>query len=184
MRVRQIFTCGLSGSTIFFHIFSWIARFSKNGIEYKMCVVIFFTTSVWNVFHSKKNWARYYHKCTHVCIYIPVYIYDNGQILTKLEFAGRIFEKNSAIKFHENLSSRSQVVPCRRTDMSKLNSRFSRCCERPWKRSSDFMQSILSSKVALLCAAVWPCTSTLYNNIKNTEHIKQHCISIIYTPTP
>ena len=30
------------------------------------------------------------------------------------------FLKNSNIKFHENLSSGSRVVPCRQTDMTKL----------------------------------------------------------------
>jgi hypothetical protein len=29
-----------------------------------MCVLIFSTTFVWNIFHSKKNWARYNKKCT------------------------------------------------------------------------------------------------------------------------
>jgi len=34
----------------------------------------------------------------------------------KLEFSRQIFEKYSSIKFHENPSSDSRVVPCRRTD--------------------------------------------------------------------
>jgi hypothetical protein len=34
----------------------------------------------------------------------------------KLEFSGQIFEKSSNIKFHENPSSDSRVVPCGRTD--------------------------------------------------------------------
>jgi hypothetical protein len=29
-----------------------------------MCVLIFFTTFVWNISHSKKNFVRYYHKFT------------------------------------------------------------------------------------------------------------------------
>jgi hypothetical protein len=29
-----------------------------------MCVLIFPTTFAWNISHSKKNSARYYHKCT------------------------------------------------------------------------------------------------------------------------
>jgi len=41
--------------------------------------------------------------------------------LMKLEFSHRFFfEKYSNIKFHENLSSVSRVVPCGRTDMTKL----------------------------------------------------------------
>ena len=42
------------------------------------------------------------------------------QISMKLEFSRQIFEKSSNIKFHENPSSGSRVVPCRRTDMTKL----------------------------------------------------------------
>jgi hypothetical protein len=38
------------------------------------------------------------------------------QILMKVEFSGQILEKFANIKFHENLSSESRVVPCGRTD--------------------------------------------------------------------
>jgi len=40
--------------------------FRKTFTEHKMCVLIFSTTFVWNISHSKKNSARYYHKCTWV----------------------------------------------------------------------------------------------------------------------
>ena len=38
----------------------------------------------------------------------------------KLEFSQRIFEEYSNVKFHENPSSGSRVVPCGGTDMTKL----------------------------------------------------------------
>ena len=38
------------------------------------------------------------------------------QILMKLEFSGQVFEKYLNIKFHENPSSGSRVVPCGQTD--------------------------------------------------------------------
>jgi hypothetical protein len=78
--------------------------FRKKVIKHKMCFLIFSTTFVWNNSHCKKNWARYYHKCT--------------LILMKLEFSRQIFEKcsNTSIKFHENPSSESRVVSCVRTD--------------------------------------------------------------------
>jgi len=38
--------------------------FRENVVEYKTCVLISYTNCVWNIYHSKKNWARYYHKCT------------------------------------------------------------------------------------------------------------------------
>ena len=41
------------------------------------------------------------------------------QILTRLEFYRHIFEKYSNLKFHENPSSGSRIVPCGQTDMTK-----------------------------------------------------------------
>ena len=38
------------------------------------------------------------------------------QVLMKLEFSRQIFTKYSNIKFHENPSSGSRVIPCRQTD--------------------------------------------------------------------
>ena len=37
----------------------------KEVTEHKTCVLIFCTAFVWNISHSKKNWSRYYHKCTY-----------------------------------------------------------------------------------------------------------------------
>jgi hypothetical protein len=51
--------------------------FRKTVTEHKMCVLIFSTTFVWNIFHSKEKWARYDQKCilglmksTHYCCQI------------------------------------------------------------------------------------------------------------------
>jgi len=57
----------LSGCIICFHIISQTARSSgEKYIEHKMCVSIFSTAFVWNISYSKKNSAKYYHKCTSV----------------------------------------------------------------------------------------------------------------------
>jgi hypothetical protein len=62
--------------------------FSKNEVtEHKTCVLIFTTSFVWNISHSKKNSARY--KLT----YIYTYSTRPCQILIKLEFSRQIFEK-------------------------------------------------------------------------------------------
>ena len=34
----------------------------KKVLEHKTCVLIFSATVVWNISHSKRKWARYYHK--------------------------------------------------------------------------------------------------------------------------
>jgi len=78
-------------------------------IEHKMFVVNFSITFVWNISHSKKNSARYYHKYTQVCTYSTCY---TCEILIKLGFSQQIFFfKCSNIKFHENPYNRSRDVP-------------------------------------------------------------------------
>jgi hypothetical protein len=58
---------GLSGSTIFFpHYLTKDTTFGKTLLNTKCVILIFSKTFVWNIFHSKKIWARYYHKCAHV----------------------------------------------------------------------------------------------------------------------
>ena len=60
-----IVICCVSGSNIFPHYLrnGMIFGGEKKGIAHKMCIVIFSTTFVWNISHSKKNLARYC-KCT------------------------------------------------------------------------------------------------------------------------
>ena len=73
------------------------------------------------------------------------------QIWMELEFSWQIFEKDANIKFHDNLSSGSPVVPCgqmeRRTDgwtdgwtdrHDEATSRFSPFCESVPKPASQY----------------------------------------------
>jgi hypothetical protein len=78
-----------------------------------MWVLIISTSFFLNISHSSKNSARYCHKRISVFLWSTCY---SGQILVKLEFSGRIFQKYSNMKFHENPSSGSRVVPCGQTD--------------------------------------------------------------------
>jgi hypothetical protein len=50
----------LSLCHIFPHYLTNGTVFGKKVIEYKMCVLIFSTTFVWNLYHSKKNSVKYY----------------------------------------------------------------------------------------------------------------------------
>ena len=38
--------------------------FGENVTETNVCIFVFHYNFVWNISHSKKNWATYYHKCT------------------------------------------------------------------------------------------------------------------------
>ena len=62
---RHIAICSLSGSRLFTLSHKW-NDFRKRVIEHKMCILIFSRTFIRNISHSKKNSARYYHKCRNV----------------------------------------------------------------------------------------------------------------------
>jgi hypothetical protein len=70
--------------------------------EHKMCALFFSTTIVWNISHSKKNWARYIQKCLLGFMYsIPC------PCSMKLTVSGQSFEKYSNTKSYLRL-----VYPC------------------------------------------------------------------------
>jgi hypothetical protein len=47
-------------------------NFRKMVTEHKMCLLIFSTTFVWNISHSKKISERHYYKCTYMYIYVHI----------------------------------------------------------------------------------------------------------------
>jgi hypothetical protein len=54
-------------------------------------------------------------------------------IFKKLKRSRRFFENSSDIKFNQNPSSGSRVVPCGRTDMTKLIVAFRNFANAPYK---------------------------------------------------
>jgi hypothetical protein len=121
-----------------------------------MCVLIFSTTFVWNISHSKKKWARYNYKR----LWYSCKVSDSCQILVKLELSRQTFEKYLHIKFNENQTRGSRVVPCGlidgRTDMTKLIVAFRNFANAP-KNSSSRSSSSSSSSSAI---DVLFCTTT------------------------
>jgi hypothetical protein len=116
----------ICGPSSFYNIFQHYpingAILGKKNIERKICVSILHKTSVWNIFHPKKNWARYCSSCKIHVIFVT--------FECNLNFLHRI-SKKSDIKLHENPSSGSGIVPCGQTDRhDEANSRFSQFCER------------------------------------------------------
>ena len=92
MRMRHIVICGMSGSTLFFHLFSQTARFSGGGvIEHKMCfgfllqmfIVIFLILG-----RNKRDMIKNVHLSSRNVRY-------SCQILMKLQFSLPIFEKKT-----------------------------------------------------------------------------------------
>jgi hypothetical protein len=106
--------------------------FRKKVAGYEMCVLLFPTIFIWKISDSTKNSARYCHECENVIMWSSRY---SCRILMKLAFPWQTFEKKSYIKFYQNPSSGSRVVPCGRTDgrtdgHDEASSRFSQICER------------------------------------------------------
>jgi len=106
-----------------------------------MCVLIFCTNFVRDVFHSKTNWARYDQKC------VLVFMWSTGwycPVLMKLQFSPNIFEK----KFSPNIFEKKCLyikkiswkictvgaeflhADRRRAWHDDANSRFTKFCER------------------------------------------------------
>ena len=81
----------------------------KNVTEHKMRLLIFSATSVWNIFYPNKRWARYdtkMHAGVHVKYLLFLFNFnETGNFLNS-------FKKYSNIKFHENPSGGSLVIPC------------------------------------------------------------------------
>ena len=97
--------------------------FRKMVTERTVCVLIFSTNFVYNISHSKDNLARCSRTCDEVFMGSTCYL---CRLLKKLQFSRQVFEETSNIKFHQNHSSGSRVVPYGRTDgHNESNSRFS-----------------------------------------------------------
>jgi len=80
-RMHYTAICGLSCSTIFFHIISCSGMIlEKMLLKNEICVLIFCTTFVCSVSHHKKNRANLYRSSCE----IPVVV---CQILMELEFS-------------------------------------------------------------------------------------------------
>jgi len=74
----------------------------------------------------------------------------------KTEFSRNIFEKSSYSTFHENPSNGIRVIPCGRTDMTKLTVAFRNFANVPkvviiQKRLRLILKKTLKSITATMC---------------------------------
>jgi hypothetical protein len=83
----------LADSTIFFYLTSYMALFFRKTLLNTTFFMIFSTTLVWNIFHSKNNWAGYDKKCELVFMQSRRY---SRRILMNLNFQDK-FSKNTQI---------------------------------------------------------------------------------------
>ena len=118
-----------------------------------MFILISSTTLVWNIFHSKKNCARYDQKCTLVVMYTNLY---SCQISVKLEFP-RILENSSCIIFRENPFNGSRFVPCIRTDMHEKRTSSFRIFMNAPKIGSILLSWIMSGRYVFRITAETYC---------------------------
>ena len=130
-RMRHRVICGLPGSTKIFpqHLINAtiFERERERGgavTEPKMCVLIFSTAFIPKTSHCK-NSVRYNQKIYWSSWKVHAILVRCSLTWIFLDFRG----KKTRIKFHENPSSESRVVPRRRTDNDEANRRFSQFLE-------------------------------------------------------
>ena len=112
--MRHIVICDLPGSSYFSTLSHQRYDFRQNVTEHKTCVLLFSTTFVWNISHSKKNWMRYDQKLYRSSCKVPVILV---WIQWKFTFLDRFSRNTQNITFHENPYIGSRVVQCGRADM-------------------------------------------------------------------
>jgi hypothetical protein len=137
---RYIVICGLC----LYNIFSTLSHkrndFRKKVTEHKMCVFIFSITSVWNISHSKKNSARYHHKCTSVFTYRTQVLMADSKVnfifwtdYGKINIIFTNIRPRSAHVFH--------VGAWKQTDMMKLSPSLSNFVNASKNRSPAYITS-------------------------------------------
>jgi hypothetical protein len=142
MRMFVVYEYWHLWSVWLYHIFFTLSHKGhdfRENIEYKMCVLIFFTTFAWNISYSQENSARYYYKCTQIFMWSSRY---SWQIWIKLEFPWIFSEKSSNIKFYKDAPNGGRVVfACGQTDMRKLIVAFRNFVKAPKKRDTKRIAS-------------------------------------------
>jgi hypothetical protein len=129
-------------ANIFRHYLINGAIFEKMVLNIK-CVFWFSLQLLSKPFLIPRRIQRDSHKCENIFMLSNRY---SCRILMKLQFSRQTFGKSSNIKFHQNPSSGSQIVPCGRTDGHEANSRFSQICKSAWNDNQQILLSTASAQ--------------------------------------
>ena len=87
-------------------------NFREKITNHKMCVLIFSSTFDWTISHSKKNWARCFHKCVALFVKYPLFLSEFTETWTFSADFRKIFK----YKISRKPSSGTRNVPCGRTE--------------------------------------------------------------------
>ena len=105
-------------------------------IEHKICIFVFYKTSVWHIYYFKKDLARYCYKCENVFMWNTRYSF---RILIEFDFFRQIFEKITNTQFHQiRLVGAELFHADRQTDMAKLIVAFRNSANAPKKGRAYF----------------------------------------------
>ena len=115
---------------------------------------------------------------------------DGWHSLMELTFYRQIFQKYSNIKFHENPSSWSGVVPCGQTDRhDEPHSRSSQFCERAQRILKLFPHSVSAYYPFPHSVSAYYFSHTVYLHITLSHTVYLHitfptqCICVLPFPT-
>ena len=129
-------------------------------------VLIFSTNIVWNISRSKKNSARYYHKCTYVFMWSAVILV---RFEWNLNFLDRFSKNTQILNFMKIRPVEAELFHVdRRTDgHDEAGSRFWKFCERAWKLLS--LRQFLA-KWQFLSKFLWSCPALMCINLGSKLH--------------
>ena len=154
---RHTAICSLPSSAIFFHSVSQTAQFWKKK-KYRMCVLIFYTPFVWNIFHSKKNCQRYNHT------FILLFMCSTCIILVTFKWSFSFLDKFPKNTPTSHFVGADLLHADRQTDMPEVTAAFNNLAKAP------------------INVVWWTCTDVSDRHIASTFGPQYKNSALLHTP--